>query len=175
MFITIPFSCATAIDGDMGSWGDQGDGTYRNPVLNADFPDSDTVEHHGTYYMISSKQHMSPGMMILESKDLVNWSLVGHVYKKLSWEPNYRPDQMNGYKYGVWAGDLAYHEGRWYCYMIDTKSGLYMISAPDIHGPWDDPICMLRGLQFRQSARQESKDYSNTPVQNELGRQESPG
>jgi len=144
MLLTIPLGRASVMTSDIGSWGDQDDGTYRNPVLNADFPDSDTVEHHGTYYMISSKQHMSPGMMILESKDLVNWSLVGHVYKKLSWEPNYRPDQMNGYKYGVWAGDLAYHEGRWYCYMIDTKSGLYMISAPDIHGPWDEPICMLR-------------------------------
>ena len=127
-----------------GSWGDQGDRTYRNPVLNADYPDSDVVEHGGTYYMISSNQHMSPGMVILESKDLVNWTYTGYVFDSLSWEPMYGPGEMNGYRFGVWAGDLAYHDGRWYCYMIDTRSGLYMTSAPDICGPWEKPICMLK-------------------------------
>jgi beta-xylosidase len=102
--------------------------------------------------MISSKNHMSPGMVILESKDLVNWSLVGHVYDKLSWEPMYGPDEMAGYRWGVWAGDLAWHEGRWYCYMIDTKSGLYMTSARDIRGPWDRPICMLKRQQWTDPA-----------------------
>jgi len=136
----------------IGSWGDQGDGTYRNPVLNADFPDSDVVEHNGTFYMISSKQHMSPGMAILASKDLVNWSLIGHVFEKLSWEPMYGPDQMAGYKFGVWAGDLAFHDERWYCYMIDNKSGLYMTSAPDIRGPWDKPTCMLKKQQWTDPA-----------------------
>jgi beta-xylosidase len=136
----------------IGSWGDQGDGTYRNPVLNADFPDSDVVEHNGTFYMISSKQHMSPGMVILASKDLVNWSLIGHVFEKLSWEPMYGPDRMAGYKFGVWAGDLAFHDGRWYCYMIDNRSGLYMTSAVDIRGPWDKPICMLKKQQWTDPA-----------------------
>ena len=136
----------------IGSWGDQGDGTYRNPVLNADFPDSDVVEHNGTFYMISSKQHMSPGMAISASKDLVNWSLIGHVFEKLSWEPMYGPDQMAGYKFGVWAGDLAFHDERWYCYMIDNKSGLYMTSAPDIRGPWDKPTCMLKKQQWTDPA-----------------------
>jgi beta-xylosidase len=110
------------------------------------------VEHDGTYYMISSNQHMSPGMAILESKDLVNWSLIGHVYPKLSWEPAYGPDRMAGTRFGVWAGDLAYHEGRWFCYMIDTKSGLYMTSAPDVRGPWDEPICMLKRQRWTDPA-----------------------
>jgi beta-xylosidase len=136
----------------VGSWGDQGDGTYRNPVLNADFPDTDVVEHDGTFYMISSKQHMSPGMVILASKDLVNWSLIGHVFETLSWEPMYGPNRMAGYKFGVWAGDLAFHDGRWYCYMIDNKSGLYMTSAADIRGPWDKPVCMFKKQQWTDPA-----------------------
>ena len=139
--------CALAVVADRphtGSWGDQGDGTYRNPVLNGDYPDSDVVEHGGTYYMISSNQHMSPGMVILESKDLVNWTYTGYVFNTLSWETMYGPGEMNGYRFGVWAGDLAYHDGRWYCYMIDTRSGLYMTSAPDIRGPWEKPVCMLK-------------------------------
>ena len=127
----------------IGSWGDQGDGTYRNPILNADYPDVDVEQVGDTYYMISSKQHMAPGMVILESKDMVNWQTIGHVWNKLSWDPRYNWDRMDGYSYGVWAGDLAYHDGRWYCYQIDNVVGLYMSSAPDIRGPWTEPHLML--------------------------------
>ncbi len=84
-----------------GSWGDQGDGTYRNPILNADYPDVDVEQRGDSYYMISSKQHMSPGMVILESKDMVNWTTIGHVWDKLSWAPEYNADRMGGYPFGV--------------------------------------------------------------------------
>ncbi len=127
----------------IGSWGDQGDGTYRNPILNADYPDVDVEKHGDTYFMISSKQHMSPGMVILESKDMVNWITIGHVWDSLSWAPEYNWDQMNGYSFGVWAGDLAYHDGWWYCYMIDYDHGLLMSRAPDIRGPWTQPHSMI--------------------------------
>ncbi|WP_407947754.1 glycoside hydrolase family 43 protein [Pontiella desulfatans] len=126
-----------------GSWGDQGDGTYRNPVLNADYPDVDVERVGDTYFMISSKQHMSPGMVILESKDMVNWTTIGHVWDRLSWAPEYNWNEMRGYRFGVWAGDLAYHDGTWYCYQIDSRHGLYMSSATDIRGPWTQPIQML--------------------------------
>ncbi len=126
-----------------GSWGDQGDGTYRNPILNADYPDVDVELLGDTYYMISSKQHMCPGMVILESRDMVNWQSIGHVWERLDWAPEYNWDQMSGYPFGVWAGDLAYHEGTWYCYQVDARHGLYMSSALDIRGPWSRPIHML--------------------------------
>lgn len=126
-----------------GSWGDQGDGTYINPILNADYPDSDIEQVGDTYYMITSKQHMSPGMPILKSKDMVNWTNVGHVFDSLSWAPEYNWDRMNGYSFGVWAGDLAFHEGTWYCYQIDYQHGLMVTTAKDIKGPWSKPIMML--------------------------------
>jgi beta-xylosidase len=150
--VSSPLVFVTPVDGNTGSWGDQADGTYRNPVLNADYPDSDVVEHNGTYYMISSKNHMSPGMVILESKDLVNWSILGHVWGRLSWDPKYNWDRMDGYKFGVWAGDLAYHDGRWYCYQIDTTNGLYMSSAPDLRGPWTQPHLMLKKTRWTDPA-----------------------
>jgi beta-xylosidase len=124
-------------------WGDQGDGTYRNPILNADFPDVDVEQFGDTYYMISSKQHMSPGMVILESKDMVNWQIIGHVWDSLSWDSKYNWDRMDGYNFGVWAGDLAYHEGLWYCYQIDPTYGLIMSTATNIKGPWSEPHTML--------------------------------
>ncbi len=139
----MPESNTATDQGTTGSWGDQGDGTYRNPILNADYPDVAIVQAGDTYYMISSKQHMCPGMVILESKDMVNWTSIGHVWPKLSWAPEYAWDQMNGYRFGVWAGDLAYHDGLWYCYQIDFKHGLYVSTAEDIRGPWSEPHHMM--------------------------------
>ncbi|EWH10502.1 beta-xylosidase [Catenovulum agarivorans DS-2] len=133
----------TIIPAQTGSFGDQGDGTYINPILNADYPDSDIEQVGDTYYMITSKQHMSPGMPILKSKDMVNWENVGHAFPKLSWAPEYDWDRMNGYSFGTWAGDLVYHEGKWYVYQIDYQNGLMVTMADNIEGPWSEPIMML--------------------------------
>jgi len=155
---------------DTGSWGDQGDGTYRNPILNADYPDVDVEKLGDTYYMISSKQHMSPGMVILESQDMVNWKTIGHVWKKLSWDPKYNWDRMDGYRFGVWAGDLAYHDGRWYCYQIDTTNGLYMSSATDIRGPWTEPHLMLAKQRWTDPAVYWDKDAKQAYLVCNFGR-----
>jgi len=127
----------------VGSWGDQGDGTYVNPILNADYPDVDIERLGDVYYMITSTNHYAPGMTLLESPDLINWRIIGHVWQKLTWDPKYNWDRMAGYRFGIWAGDLARHAGRWYCYFIDTTSGLYVSTAEKITGPWSAPVCML--------------------------------
>ncbi|WP_204274600.1 glycoside hydrolase family 43 protein [Vibrio astriarenae] len=134
---------AVNIKGETGSWGDQGDGTYTNPVLNADYPDSDIERVGDTYYMITSKQHMCPGMPIMKSNDLVNWSHVGFGFNSLSWAPEYNWDRMNGYSFGVWAGDLAYNDGTWYIYQVDYKHGLMVTTAKNIEGPWSEPTILL--------------------------------
>ena len=136
----------------IGTWGDQGNGTFRNPILNADYPDVDIEYRDGRYYMISSTNHYAPGMTILESEDLVNWSIIGHVYETLDWHPKYGPDQMSGYPFGAFAGDLAWHDGLWYCYMIDTTLGLYVSTASDIHGPWSRPACMFAKSRWTDPA-----------------------
>tara|TARA_B100000925_G_scaffold156629_2_gene117610 strand:+ start:2155 stop:3840 length:1686 start_codon:yes stop_codon:yes gene_type:complete len=127
-------------------WGDQGNGTYANPILNGDFADSDVEKFGDKWYLISSTNHLSPGMTIMESGDLVNWKYVSHAIPSLTWESNYQWDKMNGYRFGVWAGDLVYHEERkeWLCYQIDFQSGLYVTRAKDIRGPWSKPECLLK-------------------------------
>jgi beta-xylosidase len=142
--IVIVFGCSVAQEKKTPhSFGDQGDGTYINPILNSDYPDSDVVRYGDKYYMISSKQHMSPGMIILESYDMVNWKIINHVYANISWSSKYNWDKMAGYKRGVWAGDLAYHDGTWYCYVIDPNNGLFVSSTDDIYGKWSTPKKML--------------------------------
>jgi hypothetical protein len=65
--------------GDWPKWGDQGDGTYNNPVLPSDYSDIDCIRVGSDYYAVSSTFQFSPGFVILHSKDLVNWSILGHV------------------------------------------------------------------------------------------------
>ena len=65
--------------GEWTTWGDQGDGTYCNPVLPSDYSDIDCIRVGDDYYAISSTFQYSPGMVIIHSKDLVNWTIKGHV------------------------------------------------------------------------------------------------
>ncbi|WP_217902295.1 family 43 glycosylhydrolase [Siphonobacter sp. BAB-5385] len=65
-------------------WGDQKNGTYRNPIIPSDYSDLDCIRVGDTYYAISSTFQYSPGMIILESKDLVNWKICGHAVTDLT-------------------------------------------------------------------------------------------
>ncbi|MCK4920968.1 MAG: glycoside hydrolase 43 family protein [Bacteroidales bacterium] len=114
----------------LGTWGDQGDGTYKNPVLNSNYPDSDVEEYNGKYYMISSKGRYIKGMTILESEDLVNWTIINGIVDSVDWGENVR---------GVWAGDLVRHEGKWLCYFIDIDKGLFVCESDNIKGKWSHP------------------------------------
>lgn len=117
----------------IGSWGDQGDGTFRNPILNSNYPDSDIEKFGDKWYMISSKGLYMKGMTILESEDLVNWEIIGGIVDSITWDT----------KEGVWAGDLAYQDGKWHCYFIDIDKGLFVCESRDIRGPWSAPELIL--------------------------------
>src|ERR1035438_4359378 len=91
-------------------WGGQGDGTYRNPVIPADYSDLDCIRVGKDYYAISSTFQFSPGVVILHSTDLVNWTIQAHAVAdvtQISAELNW--DRMNRYGKGVWAGAIRYH------------------------------------------------------------------
>jgi beta-xylosidase len=57
---------------------DNGDGTYTNPVINADYSDPDVIAVGDDYYLTASSFNCIPGLPILHSRDLVNWELIGH-------------------------------------------------------------------------------------------------
>lgn len=121
-----------------GSWGDQGDGTFMNPILNSNYPDSDVEKFGDKWYMISSKGRYMKGMTILESEDLVNWSIVGGIVDSVDW---YTEKEKQGE--GVWAGDLVYHNNKWHCYFIDIDKGLFVSTSNNIQGPWSKPFLMM--------------------------------
>ncbi len=113
-------------------WGDQGNGTYINPVLNADFSDPDVIRVGDKYYMVASDFHYM-GMQVLESEDMVNWRYVSQIYSRLD-EPGW--NEMKHYSGGSWAPAIRYHDGLYYVYFCTPDEGLYMSTAKSPGGPW---------------------------------------
>lgn len=124
--------------GEWPKWGDQGDGTFRNPILPADFSDIDCIEHDGYYYAISSTFQFSPGMVILRSKDMVNWCIISHAVPDIRQiSPALNWDQMDRYARGIWAGSIRWYAGRFYVYFGTPDEGMFMTTAKHAEGPWE--------------------------------------
>lgn len=119
------------------TWGDQGDGTYKNPILKADYSDPEVLRVGADFYLIASDFHFST-MQVLHSKDLVNWEYCGKVFDKLAMAPKY--DQMKAYAEGTWAPSLRYHNGQFYIYVCTPYDGLFMYHAQNPAGPWSDAV-----------------------------------
>lgn len=122
---------------------DQGDGTYINPILHADYSDPDVVRVGDDFYMTASSFNVIPGLPILHSKDLVNWKLIGHALQSL--EPTEvfdKPQHGNG----VWAPSIRYHKGEFYIYWGDPDFGIFMVKSKDPKGPWSKAHLVEAGL-----------------------------
>ena len=120
------------------TWGDTGDGRYRNPVLAADYSDPDVIRVGDTYYMVASDFHFM-GMQVLASDDLVNWRLISQIYRRFDlpgWEENAH------YSGGSWAPSIRWHDGRFWVYFCTPEEGLFMSTAEDPAGPWSPLHCV---------------------------------
>lgn len=121
---------------------DNGDGTYTNPILHADYSDPDVIRVGDDYYMTASSFNCIPGLPILHSKDLVNWKLVGHALLK---QPPYETFDKVQHGNGVWAPSITYHKNEFYIYYPDPDFGIYMIKAKKAEGPWSEPLLVKAG------------------------------
>lgn len=121
---------------------DQADGTYRNPVLHADYSDPDAIRVGEDYYLVASSFANTPGLPILHSTDLVNWALLGHALPRNIPDSHFRKVQHGG---GVWAPSIRYHNGTFYIYYPDPDFGIYMIQSKNIKGPWSSPVLVEAG------------------------------
>jgi len=131
--------------GTWQNWGDQRDGTYLNPVLPSDYSDIDCIRVGADYYAISSTFQFSPGMVILHSRDLVNWSIQGHAVADLTQiGPDLNWDRMNRPGKGIWAGSIRYHDGKFWIYFGTPDEGYFMTTAKDINGAWEPLHAVLR-------------------------------
>jgi beta-xylosidase len=136
--------------------------TYHNPILFADYSDPDVLRVGTDYYLVASSFHFSPGIPVLESHDLVHWTIIGHALARLDFAPAYdlpgpvnftdatahpRLDYALGYRYasGVWAPAIRAHDGRLYVYFPTPTEGIFMTSARRAAGPWTAPVPVIPG------------------------------
>lgn len=121
---------------------DNGDGTYTNPVLHADYSDPDVCAVDGHYYMTASSFNCTPGLPILHSEDLVNWEIINYAIKDV--EPfDFFSKPQHGK--GVWAPSIRHHNGEFYIYWGDPDFGIFMVKTKDIYGEWDKPVLVKAG------------------------------
>ena len=146
---------------------DKGDGTYTNPVINADYSDPDVcVGPSGEdYYLTASSFQCIPGLPILHSRDLVNWQIVGYAIKdKLYAGHRELIEHYNTVQHGngVWAPSIRYHNGQYYIYWGDPDYGVFMVKTlnGDPAGEWTDPLLVIEGKGY----------IDTTPLWDEDGR-----
>ena len=133
---------------------DNGDGTYTNPVINADYSDPDVcVGPSGEdYYMTASSFQCTPGLPILHSRDLVNWQIVGYALKELytGFPELIKHFDTPQHGNGVWAPSIRYHDGEYYIYWGDPDYGVFMVKTRggDPAGEWEAPVCVIEGKGY---------------------------
>jgi beta-xylosidase len=121
---------------------DNGDGTYKNPILHADYSDPDAIRVGDDFYLTSSSFEDIPGLPILYSKDLVNWRIITYALKR---QPPYEHFSIPRHGEGVWAPSLRYHNGEFYLYYPDPDYGIYLLKAKKAEGPWSEPQLVIGG------------------------------
>ncbi|HEV7241743.1 MAG TPA: pectinesterase family protein [Thermoanaerobaculia bacterium] len=108
-------------------------------ILFADYSDPDVIRVGDDYYLVSSSFQAVPGLPILHSRDLVNWTIVGHAVDRLPSPDFDRPQHGNG----MWAPSLRHHDGWFWIYVGDPDRGIYMTRARDARGPWE-PLTLVK-------------------------------
>ena len=121
---------------------DNGDGTYRNPIIHADYSDPDVVRVGEDYYMTASSFNAAPGLPILHSKDLVNWRLINYVFEEQKPRDVFGKTQHGG---GVWAPSIRFHKGEFYIFYPDPDFGIYMTKTNDPSNKWSEPLLIKSG------------------------------
>lgn len=121
---------------------DQKDGTYKNPILHADYSDPDVCVVGDDFYMTASSFGCTPGLPILHSKDLVNWRIVNYALNELEPKEFYNSSQHGK---GVWAPSIRYHNGEFYIYWGDPDFGIYMVKTKNPLGEWEKPVLVKAG------------------------------
>ena len=113
------------------SWtADNGNGTYTNPLLYDEFSDPDIIRVGDDYYLAGTTMHSVPGLVILHSKDLVNWENISYCFDRFDFNDD-AFSLKNGkeiYGQGIWAPCIRYANGQFYLFSnVNGKGSLMMM------------------------------------------------
>ncbi len=114
---------------------DQGDGTYKNPILYTDYSDPDAIRVGDDFFLIASSFCNTPAVPLLHSKDLVNWKVINYVMESLPFPRYDRP----AHGCGAWAPSIRFHEGVYYVFVPLPDEGIMVCHTKDPWGKWSEP------------------------------------
>ena len=121
------------------SWtADNGNGTYTNPLFYDEFSDPDIIRVGNDYYLAGTTMHTVPGLVILHSKDLVNWENISYCFDRFDFNDDAfsLKNHQEIYGQGVWAPAIRYANGQFYVFTNINGKGLQCYTSKDIRGPW---------------------------------------
>lgn len=121
---------------------DNGSGWYKNPLLHTNCSDPNVIKVKDGYYMTLSSFNAAPGLPILHSKDLVNWSIIGHALVKQFSKKDFDKVQ-NGIV--VWVPQFWYLNNSFYIYFPDLNQGIFLPKSTDINSPLSKTILVEAG------------------------------
>lgn len=139
--IQLQKKAATPATGSFPWQPDCRDGTYRNPIIYADYSDPDVVRVGEDFYLTASSFNCTPGLPILHSKDLVNWTIINHAVKNLP-HPRYAEVQPGC---GIWAPAIRFHQNKFWIFFPTPDEGIYVTTAADPAGKWSEPHLLQAG------------------------------
>ena len=137
ILITYPLSL---IPSYAQSWtADNGNGTYTNPLFYDEFSDPDILRVGDDYYLAGTTMHTVPGLVILHSKDLVNWENISYCFDRFDFGDDAfsLKNHKEIYGQGVWAPAIRYANGQFYVFTNINGKGLQCYTSKDIRGPWE--------------------------------------
>jgi beta-xylosidase len=121
------------------SWtADNGNGTFTNPLFYDEFSDPDILRVGDDYYLAGTTMHTVPGLVILHSKDLVNWTNVAYCFDRFDFTDDKFSlrNHQEIYGQGIWAPAIRYHNGMFYVFSNINGKGLQCYTSEKIEGPW---------------------------------------
>ena len=130
--VVILFFCTMSMSAQLWT-PDLGNGSFKNPIIYADYSDPDVLKVGDDFYMVASSFNCMPGIPILHSKDMVNWEIINHVYQKLPLAKYDKP----AHGQGCWAPSIRFNDGKFYVYFCTPYDGLFMATTTDPAKDWD--------------------------------------
>ena len=121
------------------SWtADNGNGTFTNPLFYDEFSDPDILRVGDDFYLAGTTMHTVPGLVILHSKDLVNWENISYCFDRFDFDDEAfsLKNHKEIYGQGIWAPCIRYANGQFYVFSNINGKGLQCYTATDIKGPW---------------------------------------
>jgi beta-xylosidase len=116
---------------------DNGNGTYSNPLFYDEFSDPDLIRVGSDFYLTGTTMHAMPGLPVLHSRDLVNWTLLGYAFERLDLGPEFRlQDGRQMYGQGIWAPSFRYHRGTFHIFADVNGHTTQHFFATNPRGPW---------------------------------------